>query len=94
MKLLLIALIFLGLNVSAEETVNKPVVCGILQEVQVQMKSFGKTIIWTAPSSVEESEYVFYGNRETGTWTLVQIIKGIGCLMAFGEAGKHVRAGT
>ena len=92
MKLLPVALIFLGLNVSAEETVNKPVQCGLLQEVQDQMMLFGETVIWSAPSSVEESEYVFYGNRDTGTWTLVQIIKGVGCLVAFGEAGKRVRA--
>jgi hypothetical protein len=93
MKLLFAAMIFLGVDVSAGETLNKPVMCAALQTVQDKMKEFGESVIWTAPSILEESDYAFYGNRETGSWTLVQIIKGVGCLVAFGEAGKKVRAG-
>jgi hypothetical protein len=94
MKLLLAVILFFGLSVSAGETINKPVMCDALLSVQDRMKEFGESVLWTSPSIQEESDYAFYGNRETGAWTLVQIIKGVGCLVAFGEAGKRVRAGS
>lgn len=94
MKLLFGLLIFLGLNVSAQETLDKPVLCAALQTVEDRMAEFGESVLWTSPSALEESDYAFYGNRETGSWTLVQIIKGVGCLVAFGEVNKKVRAGS
>jgi len=93
MKILFGLLVLLGLNVSAQQTLDKPVLCAALETVQDKMEEFGESVLWTSPSIREESEYAFYGNRETGSWTLVQIIQGIGCLVAFGEAGKSVRAG-
>jgi len=93
MKILFGLLVLLGLNVSAE-TLDKPVRCASLETVQEKMKEFGESVLWTSPSVLEESDYAFYGNRETGSWSLVQIIHGIGCLVAFGEAGKQVRAGS
>lgn len=70
------------------QTINKPVACGKVEEAQAQLEKFGERVIWTSPSPVEKSNYVFYGNRETGTWSLLQVIDGIGCLVAFGEAVK------
>lgn len=94
MKLLFGLFVFLGLNTSAQEMLDKPVLCAALQTVENRMKEFGESVLWTSPSVLEESDYAFYGNRETGTWTLVQIIKGVGCLVAFGEVNKKVRSGT
>lgn len=84
--LLLIGLFFLP--ASAQQTINKPVLCDKADELQVQFEKFGERIVWASPSPVEKSEYIFYGNRETGSWSLVQIVEGIGCLVAFGESAK------
>lgn len=84
--LLLIGLFFLP--VSAQQTINKPVLCDKADELQDQLNKFGERVMWASPSSAEKSNYLFYGNRETGTWSLVQIVEGIGCLIAFGESAK------
>ena len=83
---------FVAQSSYAQVTLDKPVLCGQLQTVQERLKEFGESVVWTSPSALEESDYVFYGNHETGAWTLVQIVNGVGCLVAFGEAGKRVRA--
>lgn len=83
---LLIGLFFCA--ISEAETINKPVLCGKKESVAADLEKFKEVPIWISPSPVEKSEYIFYGNRETGTWSLVQIIDGIGCLVAFGEAAK------
>ena len=74
--------------ISEAQTINKPVLCGKKEVVAADLEKFKEVPIWTSPSPVEKSEYVFFGNRETGTWSLVQIMDGIGCLVAFGEAAK------
>jgi len=71
-----------------QHTINKPIVCSTVEQVEIELAKFGEHSVWTSPSPVEKSNYVFYGNREKGTWTLVQIIDGIGCLVAFGEVVK------
>ena len=85
-----VALLLIGLffPLSAQQTINKPVLCDKADELQDQLNKFGERVMWASPSPVEKSEYIFYGNRETGTWSLVQIVEGIGCLIAFGEAAK------
>jgi hypothetical protein len=84
--LLLIGLFFLP--VSAQQTINKPVLCDKAEALQAQFEKFGERIVWTSPSPVEKSNYIFYGNRDTGTWSLLQVIDGIACLVAFGETAK------
>ena len=74
--------------ISEAQTINKPVLCGKKEVVALDLEKFKEVPIWISPSPVEKSEYIFYGNRETGTWSLVQIVDGIGCLVAFGEAAK------
>lgn len=83
---LLLGLFFCA--ISEAQTINKPVLCGKKEVVATDLEKFKEVPIWTSPSPVEKSEYIFYGNRETGTWSLVQIMDGIGCLVAFGEAAK------
>ena len=85
--ILLLMGLFFCFNIEAQ-TINKPVMCGKVNEVQAQLERFGERVVWTSPSPVEKSNYVFFGNRETGTWSLLQIIDGIGCLVAFGEVAK------
>ena len=74
--------------ISEAQTINKPVLCGKKESVALDLEKFKEVPIWTSPSPVEKSKYNFYGNRKTGTWSLVQIMDGIGCLVAFGEAAK------
>ena len=74
--------------ISEAQTINKPVLCGKADDFQAQFEKFGERIVWTSPSPVEKSNYVFLGNRDTGTWSLLQVIDGVACLVAFGEAAK------
>jgi hypothetical protein len=85
--LLLIGL-FSCFSIKAQTTIDKPVVCTKAVEMVAGIEKFGEKVIWASPSPVEKSNYVFFGNRETGTWSLVQIVQDIGCLVAYGEAGK------
>jgi hypothetical protein len=80
--------LFSCFNIEAQTTINKPVVCAPTEQVKVELERLGEQAVWTSPSPVEKSEYIFYGNRQTGTWSLVQIVDGVGCLVAFGNAPK------
>ena len=70
------------------QTINKPVLCGNKDKVDTELAELNEFPVWVSPSPVEKSIYIFYGNRETGNWSLVQVIQDIGCLVAFGKAHK------
>lgn len=74
--------------ISEAQTINKPVLCNKADELRESLEKIGERAVWVSPSPVEKSVYIFYGNRETGAWSLVQVVQEIGCLVAFGEAGK------
>tara|TARA_R110000868_G_scaffold407598_3_gene689211 strand:- start:1111 stop:1392 length:282 start_codon:yes stop_codon:yes gene_type:complete len=84
-------LLLIGLSfciISEAQTVNKPVLCGKADDVHEQLKQVGENVIWLSASPLDKSNYIFYGNSETGTWSLVQIFDGVACLVGFGEANK------
>ena len=72
--------------ISEAQTVNKPVLCSKADELRESLEKIGERVVWVSPSPVEKSVYFFYGNRQTGAWSLVQVVQGVGCLVAFGEA--------
>jgi hypothetical protein len=82
--LLLIGLFFCA--ISGAQNINKPVLCSKADELRESLEKIGERVVWASPSPVEKSVYLFYGNRETGAWSLVQVVQGVGCLVAFGEA--------
>jgi hypothetical protein len=89
MKILFFFLSLFFLTITQAQTINKPVFCGEQTEMASALEKLKEFPIWSSPSPVEKSLYIFYANRETGTWSLVQIADGIGCLVAYGEAGKN-----
>jgi len=88
MKAILLTLcLFFCFNAEAQNA-NKPVLCGKAEDMKESVEKLGEKVIWISPSPAEKSEYVFFGNKETGAWSLVQVVDGVGCLVAFGEAPK------
>lgn len=86
-SLLLLIGLFSCFNIEAQ-TINKPILCIQVEELYKNLEKVGEKVVWVSPSPVEKSNYVFMGNRETGAWSLIQVIENIGCLVAFGGAIK------
>jgi len=86
MKNIVLLLGLFSCFISEAQTINKPVLCGKADELRESLEKIGERVVWVSPSPVEKSMYFFYGNRDTGAWSLVQVVQGIGCLVAYGEA--------
>lgn len=92
-KLLALLGLFLCFTLEAQEfKVDKTVICNNTDKVFSELKGFKESPIWTSLSPIEKSEYVFFFGKESGTWSLVQVIpsEGVACLVAFGETGRRV----
>lgn len=84
-------LLLMGLSfciISEAQTVDKPVLCAKAADLREQLEGFGERVIWLSPSPADKTSYIFYGNRESGTWTLLQIIGEAACIVGYGEALK------
>lgn len=86
MKKLLIALLLVTCSTQAELVeLQKTVVCAELKELVALLDKVGEKKIWLGESVKEKSKYIFFGNAETGTWSIVQVVDKVGCLIGFGE---------
>ena len=86
MKKLLIALLLVTCSAQAEMVeLQKTVVCAELKELVSLLDKVGEKKIWVGQSVKEKSGYIFFGNAETGTWSIVQVIDKVACLIGFGE---------
>ena len=86
MKKLLIALLLVTCSAQAELVeLQKTVVCSELKELVALLDKVGEKKIWLGESVKEKSKYIFFGNAETGTWSIVQVVNNVGCLIGFGE---------
>lgn len=88
MKTLLLLMGLFFCAISEAQTVDKPVLCGKTDEVRQQLGQFGEVVVWLSLSPADETSYIFFGNRESGTWTLLQIIGEAACIVGYGEALK------
>ena len=86
MKKLLIALLLATCSVQAELVeLQKTVVCSELKDLVAILERVDEKKIWIGESPKEKSKYIFFGNTETGTWSIVQVVENVGCLIGFGE---------
>ncbi|CAB4125032.1 hypothetical protein UFOVP58_53 [uncultured Caudovirales phage] len=86
MKKLLIALLLVTCSAQAEMVeIQKTVVCAELKDLVAILERVGEKKIWLGDSPKEKSKYIFFGNAETGTWSIVQVVDKVGCLIGFGE---------
>ena len=86
MKKLFIALLLVTCSAQAEMVeIQKTVVCAELKDLVAILERVGEKKIWLGDSPKEKSKYIFFGNAETGTWSIVQVVDKVGCLIGFGE---------
>lgn len=88
----LLSLMSLPLMASTEEWFEsqKPVVCGpFLEIIQIVTgKRFQEQPLWIGRSSTDPTYFSLFRNPATGTWTLVQYGKTIGCIVGQGRGEK------
>lgn len=67
---------------------NKQVQCFAVETLLYTIDTqFKETVVFFYPNKITKgkSEIVMFSNKETGSWTLIEIEKSLGCVLAVGE---------
>lgn len=98
--MVLVLLIVLPMMARAEDKgwfeTNKPVKCGPFREIVqiVISEPFTEQPVWVGTSGTDPTSFTLFVNDKSGTWTLVQYAKEIGCVLGMGPSGKlYIPAG-
>lgn len=70
---------------------NKPVKCGPFRDIikLITDPDFNEQPLWIGKSGTDSTQYVLFRNPNTGTWTLVQQGREIGCVLGMGKT-EHI----
>ena len=92
-KLIMLIFIMVPILTSAKEAVNtvfnKPVQCfstkPLLYTINVEFK---ETVVFFYANAITKgkSEIIMFSNKETGTWTIIEMFKDNSCVLAVGNA--------
>jgi hypothetical protein len=74
--------------------IPKDTVCGptkdILQEV---MEEYGEEPVWYGVKADSDARTVLFVDRETGSWSVVMLLKEVACLIDSGEESSNIEKG-
>lgn len=87
-NLLALALLFVSISINAEmRTATKDLACDSIDVVISELKNYGENPIIMGKTSVG-STVITTLNPKTSTWTIIEVIDKLACVLAVGEGIK------
>ena len=91
-KIVILLLSFLCSTSWAEGfVIQKPMICVDLPDLLKSLKDSHKELpVFIANDSSDKTKYSLFINQKTGTWTMIQFVDDVACIVGFGTEAKVV----
>jgi hypothetical protein len=85
--LIIVSLLILAHNARSEVIAQKKIHCFPLEQTSKELKDAGEMPTFIAENDLtgKQSTILMTYNKETGTWTILEIINNLACVVGFGK---------
>ena len=94
--LLLAVLLLFNFTVSAQTTVNRPIVCDETKKIADSLvgQEYQEKLRWHGESETGDTKYVLMVNSKTKSWTFIHMNDKVACILGYGEKSFFYESST